>query len=649
MPVVQINPQDIALADIIGIDIETTGLLPWVDTIELIAINTGETTYILEAKKYGSDFIRNLFRSMEQCTTIIAHNAKFECSFIYSNYGVLLKNWWCTQLASQILVNGKDGYLGKHSLPDVITRYLNIQLEFDANKKLLQKSFTKEYNIGSFTEKQFRYVAGDVDHLIALYNVQLSDVADLELGQITKLENTLLPILSKMEVEGVLIDKESWLNVIKTKWEPKLHEIEARLDTEVRQLTGGTITRNKQRVISFDLFGYHSEQIISNSQAINYSSQSQVLDFFQDVEGRVPLTEGRSPGEVKPSVDDLTLTKYLNENPDTRLRTFIGILKEYREQDKLLSTYGEAFLDLLDNENNIHTQYTQTFTKTGRLSSKNPNLQNIPSPTEEKPDNDVRKFFIAKPGYKLITCDMASAEVAIAADYSGETLLLDSLLNGMDMHSELSSLSYSIIFGKPIQVSQSKDPISIGDRQYIPKELRTAHKSVVFAKFYKAGAKRIYSTLAEYINPFHQTKEERLEIASRVSRSIDERMPQLSSYLNDIIKKAQKDGYLRTSKLGRIRFFNSDVYGEAANAPIQGTNAEAIKIAMIKCFRKFEEMNWDARVAMNVHDELVIEAHASIAEEVADAAVQIMADALSYFLTKIKGNASKEIGNHWKK
>src|SRR5690606_24302005 len=133
---------------------------------------------------------------------------------------------------------------------------------------------------------------------------------------------------------------------------------------------------------------------------------------------------------------------------------------------------------------------------TGRLSSKAPNLQNIPA--TDHVDKDVRRFFIARPGYKLITCDMNSAEIAIAADYSGEPLLLDSLVKGTDMHSELASISFSIIFGQPVIISKSIDPISINGIRFIPEQLRNAHKSVVFAKFYKAGAKRVYSVLAEY-------------------------------------------------------------------------------------------------------------------------------------------------------
>lgn len=652
MPVV-INPKDIALTETIGIDIETTGLVPWEDSIKILAIATEDNIYILELAKYDDVFIKNLFLDMSRCETVIAHNAKFECSFIYYHYGILLRNWWCTLLASQILLNGKDGYLGKHTLPDIVERHVGIKLEFSDNKKLLQKSFTKEYSYDQTTEKQLRYVAGDVMYLSAVYNHQYNGILDLSLHDIARLENTLLPVLAKMEVEGVLIDRDSWLNIIKTKWEPRLHEIETRLDREVERLTQSAIKRNKQRVISFDLFGHHTEQVICNSTVINYSSSAQVLDFFEDLEGRVPLVEDKATKGFKPSVDDLALTKYCNENPDTRLKDFISILKEYREQDKLLSTYGEEFLNQLDSENKIHTQYTQTFTKTGRLSSKSPNLQNIPAPTKEKPDNDVRKFFIARPGYSLITCDMASAEVAIAADYSGEPLLLDSLLNGSDMHSLLASVSFSIIFGKPITVTKSEESISIGDKKYIPNELRTAHKSVVFAKFYKAGAKRIYSTLAEYINPFFATKEERLEIASKVSRAIDERMPLLSRYLDGLIKKAQTNGYLRTSKLGRIRYFNPEVYGEAANAPIQGTNAEAIKIAMIKCAQYFDELfterGIDARVAMNVHDELVIEVEEHAATEVAKVVQTTVADSLSFFLTKVKGGASVEIHKHWKK
>ena len=643
-----LNPTRIVLSPIVGLDLETTGLRAWEEKVRLIIIITDSETYVLEPDKYSTEFISSVFEAMCDCSMVIAQNAKFDCGFIYSNYGVLLTNWWCTLIASQILTNGKDDVHG-HSLKDVLQRYLGVSLTHGEDKKLLQKSFTTAYFTGNFSSKQLTYAVEDVKYLPQLQKVQEEKIKDLQLTSIIELENKLIPVLSKMEVQGVLIDKVGWQSVIEDHWKPTLHAIEHKLDQEVDVLRGYVSGRNKQRVISFDLFGHHTEQIICSSTAINYASPSQIIELFRELEEPVPTHPGPRPGEITESVDDPTLSKYVNENPGTRLKTFIRILKDYREQSKLLSTYGESFLAMLDKNSHIHTLYTQSYTKTGRLSSKEPNLQNIPSPSKSAPHNDVRKFFIARPGYKLITCDMASAEVCIAADYSQEPLLLDAILRGTDMHSELASITFSIIFGKPVKITNDNQTIHTGLSSYTASDLRQVHKTVLFAKFYKAGANRVYSTLAGYINPLYETLKERLEIAGKVSRALDKKMPKLNQYLTSLINKAHEDGFLRTSKLGRIRYFNTSHYGECANAPIQGTNAEAIKIAMLNADKYFEDGNIPGRLCMNVHDELVCEVKEEFAEEAAKAIQKIVGNALGFFLTTVPGKASVEINNHWKK
>jgi DNA polymerase-1 len=682
---VVLNPKHIDLEPIIGLDLETSGLQAWEEKVKLIIIATTKHLYILDVRLYSDTYLRELFTAIRDCQTVVAHNGKFDCGFIYYHYGVLLQNWWCTQIASQILTNGKLEFQGKHTLPEVLERYLHVKLEFSAkNKKLLQKSFTSQFALDRFSEKQLRYASDDVKFLIDLFVKQSRLVDNLQLKAIAKLENDLLPILAKMEIEGVLVDQDNWRTLIKTHWIPDVHEIEQRLDKEVELLTKRQINRRKATVTEFNLFGEPTITVVSSEEAINYASAAQVIQFFRDLGQEVPkvavkkkkitivngerdvvtsheyftdlfgdsyyeLPEDQEEEiEWKESIDEIALTTYINERPTSILKPFIKELIDYRVANKRVSTYGEKFLAQLDIFSKIHTGYTQTFTATGRLSSKSPNLQNIPAPQKGKPHTDIRRFFIARPGYKLITCDMAGAEVAIAADYSQEPLLLSALREGADMHSDLASISYSIIFGQPVKVSKSNEPLSIGDHTFIPQELRDHHKSVVFAKFYKAGAKRIYSVLAEYINLFH-TEDKRLEIASEISTALDKRMPKLSKYLDGLIKKAQTDGFLRTSKMGRIRFFNEDVYGEAANAPIQGSNAEAIKMAMVEAFKYFSNCGFDGRIAMNIHDELVCEVKDEYCEVAAPVIKKIMADSLSFFLTTIEGGASVEIYKHWKK
>jgi DNA polymerase-1 len=244
---------------------------------------------------------------------------------------------------------------------------------------------------------------------------------------------------------------------------------------------------------------------------------------------------------------------------------------------------------------------------------------------------------------------MSAAEIRIAADYSGDGLLIDSILNGADMHSKLSSVSYSIIFGQDVIVKNSEDEIEIDGHTYVLSELRGTHKSAVFAKFYKGGPKRIYGVLSKYINHHHKTKKERDSVAWKISQAMDRALPKLSLYLTSLIDRAKSQGWLVSSVFGRIRYFDKEkVYGQACNYPIQGINAEAMKMALINIDKLLTKLGY-GRIVMNIHDEVVIEAPTSEAELLAPKIQKIVADSLGYFLKKIPGAASVKISDHWEK
>lgn len=607
----------------------------------------------------------DVLKRLHTCSTVIAHNAKFDAEFIYTNYGVLLRNWYCTQVGSQIITNGFQ-LRNDYDLVSVLKRDLNIEYEFSTEKEVLQRSFILGYSTESLYAKQLQYVAADTRYLPSLYEAQLSQIKKLKLEKIIDLEMDLLPVLVQMELCGVRIDVDGWNKLIKEKWEPRLLKLEDELDIVLRDILEKQVgtakavlkkyTRKRIRISTqlFDLFTAPTTVLSGGEQSISYSSSTQILQLFRDLEQVVPTAEVKQKGEdgsyktvIKETVDEKSLNTYLTEHPESLLNDFIARLLDYREVDKLLSTYADKFLALLDKQGCIHTRYTQTFTATGRLSSKEPNLQNIPNIDPEKDLGDVRRLFIARKGHRIITCDMAGAEIAIAADYSGEPILLKSLLEGLDLHSELASISYSLIFGEPVTVSKSSDKFKVNGGEYVFKDLRDEHKSVVFAKFYKAGAKRVYGVLAKYINA-HHVPERRLEIANKISQAIDRKMPKLSKYLSALIDTAQSTGQLRGSRLGRIRFFDDTVYGEAANFPIQNTNAEAIKLALIKIADYLESTAY-GRLLITIHDEIVCEVLEGKAEEAAEKIKEIMASCLSFFLTKVKGGASITIADYWSK
>jgi DNA polymerase-1 len=331
---------------------------------------------------------------------------------------------------------------------------------------------------------------------------------------------------------------------------------------------------------------------------------------------------------------------------------------EFKEYDKLLSTYGEKFLDMLDNDKRLRTTYTQCFTDTGRLSSTEvvkkflgANLANIPK------RSDIRGIFIPDENYSFVDCDMTGQEVAIAADFSKEPVLLNAIKNGFDHHSFLASESFSILFNKQIEVKNEPAEIVVDNEKYILNKLRDAHKPVLFAKFYGGGAARLKDIFATYLHK-HVKPESHLDICTNISNVINKKISVLIGFLKNQVKFAKENGYSVANKLGRRRYYDNpeEYYGEIMNFPIQGTGADSIKIALIKLDKWYsekskelniseEELGW---ITLTVYDQNLCtlnDKYIFLAEEIQ----KIMAESLSYFLEDLKGSSDLKIKKQWSK
>lgn len=629
-PLYQLNPilSSIVLESIVALDTETRGLFAWKDAIRLIALKSGNDKYLIQPEFYTKDELTIFFKRVAECL-VVCHGTKFDGGFIYCKYGVLFENLWCTQLGSQIYYGGNRKY--RHNLDIVLEREIHVHIGDRENKREKQKSFTgemektKRISKAELTPEQLAYAVQDVEHLLPLRETLIAKLATRGLGNIVKLENKLTPVLIEMEARGCLLDVEGWKQQLK-EWEIKRSEILRNLDAEVRRI--------------------YPMMLFAN---VNYGSPKQVLGLFRDMKLPLPYTEERveNGGVIKKKgVGEDALTMYLTEYPDTKLSNFIKILLDYREYDKLLSTYGAKFLASVDKDNHVHTIYSQCSTDTHRMSSKAVNLQNIPSKKSGGEGVKVRKFFIAPVGYKMITCDMEAAEITIAADRSKDPLLLKNLNEGLDMHSILASGSFSIIFDQPVVISKDKTPLTIKGHTIIPNDCREVHKEVTFSKFYKGGADVVYQTLSRYINPVHKAQN-RKEVAKKISFAISMALPVLDDYLSDVITKAIKEGYLVTTKLGRRRYFLGKPYGEAANAPIQGACADAMKIALINAAKYLRTIGgWQV---LAVHDEDVCLVPERYEEEARLKIQEIVADALTAVLYELKGKAEAKSGDYWAK
>ena len=292
------------------------------------------------------------------------------------------------------------------------------------------------------------------------------------------------------------------------------------------------------------------------------------------------------------STDAETLEKLRYDYP------IVEYLLQYRSYQKLYSTYVVGLLEAADETGRIHTVFRQTETRTGRISSVNPNLQNIPVRTEL--GSQMRKFFIAEEGSVLLDADYSQIELRVLSSISSDTNMIQAFLGGHDVHTETASE----IFGLP--------------REMINSELRRRAKAVNFGIVYGIGA---YS-LSQDINV---SVKEAQDYIDRYLRSY----PNVSSYLEKTVEDARANGYVTTA-YGRRRYIpelsNSNRQIQALgrrlamNTPVQGTAADIIKIAMIKVYERLSAECPEARLILQVHDELIVE----VPEELADRAAVIL-------------------------
>ena len=332
-------------------------------------------------------------------------------------------------------------------------------------------------------------------------------------------------------------------------------------------------------------------------EEFNINSPKQLGHILFEVLGLPPVRKTKSGY----STDAEVMEKLRPYHP------IISEILEYRKVAKLKSTYCEGLLAAADERGRVHTSFKQALTATGRLSSTEPNLQNIPIRTEL--GREMRKFFAAeKEGCVLIDADYSQIELRLLAAISGDEGMIEAFESGADIHASTAMKVFGV----------AADEVTV--------EMRKKAKAINFGIMYGMGA---YSLSGD------------LHISVAAAKAyIEDYMhafPMVEKYLSDIVADAKKNGYV-TTLLGRRRYIPElaskkkmeVAFGErvAMNSPIQGSAADIIKLAMVNVDAKLRESGYDARLIMQVHDELIIEAHESCAEEVKALLVQEMEGAL---------------------
>ncbi len=309
-----------------------------------------------------------------------------------------------------------------------------------------------------------------------------------------------------------------------------------------------------------------------------------------------------------------------------KLRPYHPIIEDildYRQVTKLNSTYAEGLLKQIEADGRIQTVFKQTGTATGRLSSAEPNLQNIPIRTEM--GKELRRYFIPeKNNYLLIDADYSQIELRLLAALAKDEQMIAAFESGEDIH----TATAATVFGVP--------------REMVTAELRKRAKAVNFGILYGMGA---FSLSEDLHTSLAKAKE---YIAGYFAA-----YPQIDAYLKNVIADAYRDGFV-TTLFGRRRYIpelkmqnkNMQHFGErvAMNSPIQGTAADIIKIAMIRVDRRLKESGLDARLVLQVHDELIVECHEDVAEEAKRILVEEMEKAAAL---RVALKVEAAVGRDW--
>lgn len=404
-----------------------------------------------------------------------------------------------------------------------------------------------------------------------------------------EIELPLMPILRAMEARGILVDRD-FLKKLSSEYHRKLSQLATRIYAHA-------------------------------GVEFNINSPRQLSEVLFDRLSLSPKGHKKTPTGAR-STRESELEKLRDAHP------IIEDILSYRELSKLLSTYIDAIPTMLDEQDRLHTTFVQTGTATGRLSSQNPNLQNIPIKTEL--GRAIREAFTAPRGSTLVSLDYSQIELRIAAILSGDSGLVDIFASGRDVHAEVAARVFRV----------SPDEVTY--------EQRRRAKIINFGILYGMGVTSLQQSLGT-------TRAEAQEFYTQYF----EAFPRLAAYLEEVKADASRLGYTETL-FGRRRYMEgiqsaipyvrAQAERMAINAPMQGTQADIIKLAMIQIdqFLKKEGLDEQVHLLLQVHDELVFEMNQDVVESVAPKLKEIMEGILKKDQRHgVPIVANVAIGKHW--
>jgi DNA polymerase-1 len=533
-------------------DTETTGI----DALnaELVGMSfawvKGEAFYIpFPENQEEAQTLAEKFKPFFESESIekIGQNVKYDLK-VLSKYGIQIKGKLFDTMIAHYLIN-PDMRHNMDVLSETYLKYSPKSIETLIGKKGKGQLSMRDVNMEEIKE----YAAEDADITLQLKEVFSPILDKAETKKLfEEIEIPLIPVLASMEMEGINLDID-YLKSMSIDMQKEINEFEQKI---------------------YEAAG----------EKFNLASPKQLGDIlFEKLKIGGAKQKKTKTGQY--ATGEEVLSYLANDNP------IVAAILEWRQMVKLQSTYIEALPNEVDAKTKrVHTDYMQTVAATGRLSSNNPNLQNIPIRTER--GRLIRKAFIARDeNYTLLSADYSQIELRIIAALSGEENMIKAFQNNEDIHKSTAAK----VFNVPLEE--------------VTKEQRSNAKTVNFGIIYGVSA----------FGLSNQTSLSRSESAALID-AYYKTYPKLKSYMTEQVDFARNHGFVQTV-LGRRRYLkdinsaNAIVRGgaerNAVNAPIQGSAADIIKIAMINIHQKLTSEKWQSKMLLQVHDELVFDVHNS--------------------------------------
>lgn len=509
----------------------------WVGTA--LALHNGKTYYIDNAITGAKEFIVSLHANEK--IKVISSQTKRDYVII-SNSGLSssepIRNYYDITIAHYLLQPEI-----RHSIDNLALQYLNLSLV--SYSEIAGSKGAKQIPMQSIgIDKLSNWACQQADATMRLYPILSQSIEKENLSELlNEIELPLTRVLAEIEIAGVRIDVAA-LNEASETLTSRLDGIE----TEIHALVG---------------------------ENFNIGSPAQVGEILFDKLKLDPKAKKTKTGQYSTSEEVLEKISHLHP--------VVNKILEYRQLKKLLSTYLNALPNTINpTTGKIHTTYNQTVTATGRLSSTDPNLQNIP--VRDEIGREIRRAFIADEGHTFLSADYSQIELRLVADFSNDKVMLDAFANDKDIH----AITAAKIYKTPLE------EVTATQRR----NAKTANFGILYGISAFGLASRLGIPRSE---------------AKQLIDGYFETFPTVQQYMSEAIEKARENGYVTTIK-GRKRMLpdinsrNAVVRGyaerNAINAPIQGSAADIIKIAMVNIFDEIAKRGLKSKMIMQVHDEL---------------------------------------------